>query len=186
MLPLGEGEKNEEKSLMSSVAEVVERLGYECVHVGMKTDSVRLRLQVLIDSMGGINVQDCETVSRAVNRLLDERDFTELSGRYYLEVSSPGLERPLFTPGQYGRFRGQEARIRLSSPVAGRKTLTGAIVEATEERVVLFVEDEEREIAVPFQWIKSGNLVYRGLEQEAPRGKKKGAKPPVEHRGREL
>ena len=53
MLPLGEGEKNEEKSLMSSVAEVVERLGYECVHVGVKTDSVRLRLQILIDSMGG-------------------------------------------------------------------------------------------------------------------------------------
>ena len=180
MLPLGEGEKNEEKSLMSSVAEVVERLGYECVHVGVKTDSVRLRLQVLIDSMGGINVQDCETVSRAVNRLLDERDFTELSGRYYLEVSSPGLERPLFTPEQYGRFRGKEARIRLSNPVEG------SIVEATEERVVVFVEEEEREVVVPFQWIKSGNLVYRGLEQEAPRGKRKGAKPPVEHRGREL
>ena len=58
---------------------------------------------------GGIAVSDCETVSRAVNRFLDENDIPELEGRYYLEVSSPGVERPLFTPEHYARFQRREA-----------------------------------------------------------------------------
>ena len=125
------------KTLAGAVAETVERLGYECVRVAMKTDSSQQRLQVLIDSLGGIGISDCERVSRAVNRLLDEKDFPGLEGRYYLEVSSPGVERPLFTPEHYGRFRGKEARVHLGEPVAGRRTLTGRIVSADEAFILI-------------------------------------------------
>ena len=161
------------ESLERPIRELVERLGYECVHVGVGTDSAQRRVRVLIDSLGGIAVSDCETVSRVVNRFLDENDIPELEGRYYLEVSSPGVERPLFTPEHYARFRGREARIRLSEPVEGRKSLTWEIVSADAAVVVLFVPDEEREIAVPFGSIKSGSLVFRGFEPQAPKNKRK-------------
>ena len=164
------------ESLERPIRELVERLGYECVHVGVGTDSAQRRVRVLIDSLGGIAVSDCETVSRAVNRFLDENDIPELEGRYYLEVSSPGVERPLFTPEHYARFRGREARIRLTEPMGGRKGLTGEILSADEDSVLLFVPDEEREIAVPFGNIRSGSLVFRGFEPQAPKKHKKGGR----------
>lgn len=170
------GAENRAEFLDRPIRELVERLGYECVHVGVGTDSSQQRVRVLIDSLGGITVADCETVSRAVNRFLDElseSDVPELAGRYYLEVSSPGVERPLFTPEHYGRFRGREARLRLIEPVEGRKSLTGEIVSADGDSVVLFAPDEEREISVLFENIKSGTLVFRGFEPQAPKKKEK-------------
>lgn len=189
MWPLDGGRtENRLEALDRSIRERVERLGYECVHISIGTDSAQRRVRVLIDSLGGITVADCETVSRAVNRFLDEldeNDMPELAGRYYLEVSSPGVERPLFTPEHYGRFRGREARLRLNEPVEGRKSLTGEIVSADAAAVVLFVPDEEREIAVPFGNIKSGSLVFRGFEPQAPKNKrKKGSGKPGSGAGR--
>ncbi len=175
----GGGTEHRVECLDRPIRELVERLGYECVHVGVGTDSAQQRVRVLIDSLGGITVADCETVSRAVNRFLDElneNDVPELGGRYYLEVSSPGVERPLFTPEHYGRFRGREARIRLNEPVEGRRSLTGEIVSADEASVVLFVAEEEREIAVAFGDIKSGSLVFRGFEPRPPERKRKGGR----------
>ena len=158
-------------ALFPAVAGAVERLGYECVHVGIKTDSGRPRLQVLIDSLGGINVADCERVSKALSRMLDEGNFwADQAGSYYLEVSSPGLERPLFTLPHYARFCGEEARLRLNEPIEGRKSLTGRITAAEGGRVTLYVEDEEREISVPIEGIRSGNLVFRGPAPKPPKG----------------
>ncbi|MBQ9565007.1 MAG: ribosome maturation factor RimP [Synergistaceae bacterium] len=170
------------ETMFRRITESVENLGYECVHVGMKTESSGIRLQVLIDSLGGINLEDCERVSRAVNRVLDEEDFQPgTEGSYALEVSSPGVERPLFTLAQYGRFCGREARIRLSEPVEGRKSLTGKILSAEEGRVVLYVEDEDRELSVPFDSIKAGNLVFR-FEPGTPKKKKATKKQHEEER----
>ena len=157
------------EEMSRKIAESVEKLGYECVHVGLKTDSPGsgLRLQVLIDSLGGINIEDCERVSRAVDRVLDEEDFSPAgtlqpgSGSYALEVSSPGVERPLFTIEQYARFAGREAHVRLSEPVEGRKSITGEIVSAGDGHLVLYAPDEEREITIPFEAVKAGNLVFR-------------------------
>ena len=166
--------------LFRAVTEAVERLGYECVHVSVKTDSARPRLQVLIDTLGGINVADCETVSKALNRILDEKDlWPDQGGGYYLEVSSPGLERPLFTLPQYARFCGKEARLRLNAPIDGRKSFTGEIVKAEGGCVTLYVEDEEREVSIPIGEIKNGSLVFRGLEPESSgkKAKGKGKKP---------
>ncbi|MBR1672785.1 MAG: ribosome maturation factor RimP [Fretibacterium sp.] len=163
--------------LTFAVTEVVERLGYECVHVGTKGGPGGLNLQVLIDSLGGIAVDDCEKVSQALNRMLDSEAFPVLEGRYYLEVSSPGLERPLFTPEQYGRFRGREARLRLNEPLEGRKSMTGTIEAVDEEGVTLYIAEEERKVFAPFRLIKGGNLVFRFDAQNPrkPRGGRTGS-----------
>lgn len=148
-------------NFLHSIEQIVTRLGYECVNVGIKNDFGKLRLQILIDTLGGINVDDCESVSKRVNKFLDESpEVPELDkGRYYLEVSSPGVERPLYKLVDYERFSGREARLRLSSPIEGRKTFTGKIISVEGENVKLLCEDGEKLIA--FGNIKGANLVYR-------------------------
>lgn len=152
---------NEKEKFLAQIKDIVARLGYECVHVGLKTDFGRMKIQVLIDSLGGINVDDCESVSKRINKFLDENpELPELDkGRYYLEVSSPGIERPLYSIEDYIRFQGKEARVRLSKLYEGRKTFTGIISFAGEGHVNLLCEGEEKNLL--FDDIKGGNLVYR-------------------------
>ena len=143
------------------IESIVESLGYECVHVSLRTDLGRVKLQILIDTLGGINAGDCENVSGHVSSFLDSaEEIPELEkGRYYLEVSSPGIERPLYKFEDYVRFQGKEARLRLSVPVEGRKTFTGKIQRAENDAVKILCDDGEKDI--PFSSIKGGNLVYR-------------------------
>lgn len=158
-------------NFLSHIEHIVTHLGYECVHVSIKSDFGKLRLQILIDTLGGINVEDCETVSKHVNKYLDESpDIPELDkGRYYLEVSSPGIERPLYKLEDYERFSGKEARLRLAKPLEGRKSFTGIILGLDGDNVKLLCENEEKHI--PFNSIKGGNLVYRFNDEH--KGRKK-------------
>ena len=149
------------------IGRIVEGMGYECVHVGMGSDSGSPVMRVFIDSLGGIDVSDCERVSKAVNRFLDARDDPELGGRYYLEVSSPGLERPLFEPKDYARFGGKQARIRTHQPLDGRKTFTGVIGPSDETSVTLMTDEGER--IVRFDEIARAKLVFEGLEAQKPK-----------------
>ena len=141
---------------------IITGLGYECVHAGIKTDFGRVRLQVLIDTLGGINAGDCELVSGHVNKFLDD-NANRLpildKGRYYLEVSSPGIERPLYKPADYERFQDKEARVRLNNLLDGRKTFTGIILSADENNLTMLVDGENK--TIPFELIKGGNLVFR-------------------------
>ena len=157
---------------MHSIEHIVTGLGFECVNVSIKSDFGKLRLQVLIDTLGGINVDDCETVSKRVNKFLDESpDIPELEkGRYYLEVSSPGVERPLYKLEDYVRFSGREARLRLSKPMEGRKTFTGEILGTDGGTVKLMCDEEEKQI--PFEDIRSANLVYR-FEDDSKHARKR-------------
>ena len=150
-----------DNNFLHHIEGIVAGLGYECVHVSIKSDFGKLRLQILIDTLGGINVDDCEAVSKRVNRFLDDsQDLPELDkGRYYLEVSSPGVERPLYKLEDYERFSGREARIRLAKPIEGRKTFTGELLGTDEGSVRLMCDGTER--LIPFEDIKGANLVYR-------------------------
>jgi ribosome maturation factor RimP len=162
------------EELSRAIEAIVTELGYECVNVALATEERRCVLRVMIDTLGGINVGDCEKVSKAVNRYLDAGDAKELSDRYYLEVSSPGLERPLFTPADYERFRGREARIKTHEPVEGRKTHLGFIQASDEASVTLTTEEGTRNI--PFGVVARAALVFRGLEPQKP--KKTGSAKP--------
>ena len=167
-----------------NIEQIITRLGYECVHVGIKTDFGRMKVQILIDTLGGINVEDCELVSGHVNKFLDDNsDMPELDkGRYYLEVSSPGLERPLYKLTDYVRFTGKEVRIRLSELLEGQKTFTGIIQGVENDSVILRCENEDEDRTIPFEIIKGGNLVYR-FENENESHKEHKRKKKTKKRG---
>ncbi len=164
------------EKFLKEIEEIVSRSGYECVHVGIRSDFGRMKVQILIDSLGGINVDDCEAVSKRVNKFLDENaEMPELDkGRYYLEVSSPGVERPLYTLNDYTRFQGREARVRLNGLLEGRKTFTGIINSVSENYLNLLCGTEEKQI--PFEIIKGGNLVYRFENENNSKHEKKNKK----------
>ena len=116
--------------------------------------------------------------ARRVSRFLDDCTDPELDkGRYYLEVSSPGLERPLFKLTDYERFTGRSARVRLSVPMEGRHTFSGVILGVNDGFVNLQCEDGNYSIA--FAHIKAANLVYRfddGNNNKDSRQRRKGRK----------
>ena len=162
---------NEE--FLKHVEDIVTGLGYECVHAGIRSEFGRLKLQVLIDTLGGINAGDCELVSGHINSYLDGlQEIPGLDkGRYYLEVSSPGIERPLYKLEDYARFQGREARVRLSKLIDGRKTFTGIIQSAAGNIVTIL--SESKECQLPYEAIRGGNLVFR-FDDEKSRKKRKG------------
>jgi ribosome maturation factor RimP len=160
------------EELSRAIEAIVTELGYECVNVASVTEEGRPVLRVMIDSLGGINVGDCEVVSKAVNRYLDGKDAQgagDWSDRYYLEVTSPGLERPLFTPGDYERFKGKEARIKTHTLIDQRKTHTGVI--ETSDGVSVTLKTEEGARRIPFDDVARATLIFRGLEPQEPKKK---------------
>jgi len=134
---------------------LVEDLGYEFVGLDFGSDPKNPALVIYIDSESGVMVEDCEKVSREVAALLDVED--PIPGHYNLEVSSPGLDRPLFTPEQYQRFAGEEARFSLFAPVEGRRKFKGTILGVEDGRVKLLMDGSE--VALELSDIAKARLV---------------------------
>jgi ribosome maturation factor RimP len=126
-----------------------------------------------------VGIEDCESVSREVSAVLDVED--PISGHYTLEVSSPGVDRPLFTPAQFARFIGEEAKVVLKLPQDGRRRLQGRIVAVEGETIGFELETkpEPLRLAVEFDNIEKARLVpdwaALGLAPEKP-GKKPAGK----------
>jgi ribosome maturation factor RimP len=120
---------------------LVEELGYELVGLEQSSNPKNPALVVYIDRPEGIAIEDCERVSREVAALLDVED--PISGHYNLEVSSPGLDRPLFTADHYRQFVGEEARVTMYAPVDGRRKFRGEILGCDDESVRLRQDGEE-------------------------------------------
>jgi len=140
---------------------LVEELEYEFVGLEYSSNPKNAVLRIYIDSENGIDLDDCSRVSREVAALLDVED--PISGHYNLEVSSPGLDRPLFTPAQYEQFAGEQVKITLFAPEDGRRKFTGRIRGVDGEQVQLEVDGAE--IALNFGNIAKAKLVpdYDGL-----------------------
>ena len=133
----------------------VTALGYELVGIEYLSQGRRSLLRIYIDHPDGINVHDCERVSHQVSGVLDVEDV--IHGQYTLEVSSPGLDRPLFTREQFQRFIGSEVSLRLSVAHSGRKKFKGILRGIDESNVLIQMEGEE--ISLPFSAIEKANLV---------------------------
>jgi len=119
------GMRNEE--LTELLAPIVADLGLECLGVEYSPSHGNGLVRVYIEAADrAVTVDDCEAVSRQVSATLDVHDPVE--GRYTLEVSSPGLDRPLYTPAQFGRFIGGEAKIEVNLPLNGRRRFQGPIL----------------------------------------------------------
>jgi ribosome maturation factor RimP len=135
------------------VRPAVESAGLELVEVGFHQDQgpqVRRVLRVTIDREGGVDLDTIATVSERVSRRLDLEGF-EPGWPYSLEVSSPGVERPLREPHEFARRLGERVRVRTARPVEGSRTLRGTIVEAGGDAVRLATDEGER--VVPFEEI---------------------------------
>ena len=132
----------------------VEDLGYELVWIEMANQDKNKILRIYIDAPGGIQIDDCETVSRQLSALLDVED--PMNTEYFLEVSSPGLDRPLVKPDHFRQFLGDQARIIMHTHVLGRRKFTGEMVEADDKAVVVEMDGESFEL--PYKDMDSARL----------------------------
>lgn len=133
------------RRLDDMVEAVVAHLGYELVAIERLTQGRDTVLRIYIDNLDeetGITVDDCERVSRQLGALFDVEE--PVTGRYSLEVSSPGLDRLLTKAAHYTRFLGQRARIQLLRPHDGRRQFVGRILAVADGRVSLEADDGQR------------------------------------------
>ena len=145
-----------DKALEQLLSPAIMGLGYELVGIERLSQGKRgLLLRIYIDSEDGITLDDCERVSHQVSGILDVED--PIPGHYILEVSSPGLDRPLFTLEQYQRFIGKKATIRLHRPLDTRRVFTGILQQIQEQNIIIVVEG--REYSLPYQQIEKARIV---------------------------
>jgi ribosome maturation factor RimP len=135
----------------------VSAMGFELVDVEMAGSHHHPTLRVYIDSPRGVNVDDCARVSRQLSALLDVED--PLPGQYTLEVSSPGLDRPLVKPEDFRRFVGETVKVKMQQPVLGRRNFSGRLVEVAADHVVVEVDKEIFNLA--FDDMERARLVPR-------------------------
>ena len=144
---LKEGEDMSKKEIYEQKAEalvspIVEKYGFELVDVEYVKEGGSFYLRAYIDKPGGITVDDCETVSREFSDKLDEADFIEEA--YIMEVSSPGLGRPLKKEKDFKRSIGKEVEIRTYRPIDREKEFYGVLKAYDENSVTIDCEEEER------------------------------------------
>jgi len=142
------------------VAPVVESLGYELVGVEYIMQGRNSLLRVYIDAEAGITLDDCSKVSHQLSGVLDVEDV--IRSQYQLEISSPGLDRPLFTLEHFARFTGHKVRMRLRTPLQGRRKVRGVIDSVGDDSVTLTQVDDEplaEALQIPFAAIDKANLV---------------------------
>jgi len=149
------GNMGKNERLNELLGPLVEDLGYEFVGLEYHSHPKQAVLRVYIDREGGVDLEDCEYVSREVAAMLDVED--PIAGHYNLEISSPGLDRPLFTLEQFRRFTGAEAQVSLFAPQGGRRKFKGRIL-ATDDGMVR-MEVDGAEIALKFENIAKARLV---------------------------
>jgi len=129
---------------------LVQTEGMEVWGAELRTEGGRWILRLLVDREGGVTLDDLTRVSRQLNDLLDVHDV--VPWRYTLEVSSPGVSRPLMRPDHYGRYLGKRVKVRTSAALGGRRVFCGPLLEVGEEEIT--VSDGGREtVRIPFSLI---------------------------------
>ncbi len=107
--------------------------GVELVHIDISGTKRDMVLRIFIDKQGGVTLDDCSRVSRGVEDVLDSEDF--IPSRYVLEVSSPGIERQLYSLSDFVKFTGHLAKVKLKTEIDGQRTLVGSIEKVDGERI---------------------------------------------------
>jgi ribosome maturation factor RimP len=147
----------------SSILERIEKIarsaaadsGVELVHVelaGIKRDQV---IRIYIDKTGGVTIEDCTSVSHAVETVLDVEDF--IPGKYVLEVSSPGIERQLYSLADFVKFAGQLAKVKTKADIDGQRTFVGPITTVEGDEIT--IGDRTRgTVTFPYGNVDKANL----------------------------
>jgi ribosome maturation factor RimP len=168
------GKTAEDRSLLDLLDPVAEAAGYEIVRLRMMGGEARRTLQIMAEDRNGeMVVEDCAKLSRALSEILDAAD--PISGDYVLEVSSPGVDRPLTRLKDFEAYDGLEARIELDRLAENRKRFKGVLAGVEDGNVMIDLEGEEDTILIPFGWIVDAKLTLtdqlmkRGAEERAAR-----------------
>jgi len=169
---------SEDRKLLEIFDPIAEAQGLDIVRVrlmGSNKPGGARRLQIMAERKvdGDINVNQCARLSRAVSAYMDEHD--PISGEYILEVSSPGIDRPLTRLKDFETYEGLEARLELDRLAEGRKRFRGRLAGIEDDHVAIDLDGEDETAMIPFAWIIDAKLVLtddlmkRGAEQRANR-----------------
>ena len=142
-----------EEKVEELVKEKIENIGYSLYDVEYAKEGPNYYLRIYIDKPDGIDLNDCEKVNDEINDLLDQADY--IKDQYFLEVSSPGLNRTLFTEEHYKRFIGREVMVKFTKSVDGKKNIKGILKEVNEDSIVV---EADQLINIPKDKIKSVNI----------------------------
>jgi ribosome maturation factor RimP len=169
------GKTAEDRGLLELLDPVAEAAGYAIVRLRLMGGELQRRLQVMAErpSDGDMNVEDCARLSRALSEVLDPAD--PIAGEYTLEVSSPGVDRPLTRLADFTVYEGYEARLELDRLAEGRKRFRGVLAGVEGDNVAIDLDGEEETALVPFAWVVEAKLVLsdklmqRGADARAAR-----------------
>jgi ribosome maturation factor RimP len=148
-----------DRRLAGIVGPVIEGLGFELVRIRLMSGRTRI-LQIMADRPdGGIEVDDCATISTAVSAVLDVEDPIEEN--YVLEVSSPGIDRPLTRLKDFDMWEGYEARIETTELIDGRRRFKGVLAGTEGDEVLIELEEggETVTIGLKFDWLSDAKLI---------------------------
>lgn len=134
-----------ERKLTDMLNPAVEAVGFELVGVEFVRAGKHSTLRVYIDSPNGVDVDDCADVSHQVSAILDVED--PISTEYNLEISSPGMDRPLFKAAHYAEQIGQQINVKLQMPQDGRRNFKGELIESKHDSFVITVDKQQFELA---------------------------------------
>lgn len=168
------GKTAEDLRLLELLDPVAEAAGYDIVRLRLMGGDHRRTLQVMAERPDGtMLVEDCTTLSRALSEVLDAAD--PIRGEYALEVSSPGIDRPLTRLADFDTYEGYEARIELDRLAENRKRFKGRLAGVEGDQVAIDLEGEDETALIPFAWISDARLVItdelmkRGADARAAR-----------------
>jgi ribosome maturation factor RimP len=153
-------------SQLTALAEpIVKSSGFDLVLLSFEREKSGLVLRLLIEKSGcdplvdsGVDLKSCSAISRQFGELLEAGDL--IDKQYTLEVSSPGIERPLTCPQDFVRFSGRKVKIRTRAPIDGKKRFTGILEKADETIVRVKLDPGSKTVDIPMELITRANLVY--------------------------
>lgn len=143
--------------LHEQLVTLISSMGYELVGCETVPQGRQMIFRIYIDSPKGISVDDCSKVSYQVSAMMDVAD--PFQSKYSLEVSSPGIDRPLFEIEHFQRFVGKQVKLKLYTPVNQRRQFKGVLQRVEDENIYLFVADLEQEIKLSFSNIEKASLI---------------------------
>lgn len=153
------GKTAEDLRLLELLDPVSEAAGYAIVRLRLMGGEHQRRLQIMAErpADGEMNVEDCARLSRAISEIMDAAD--PITGEYVLEVSSPGVDRPLTRLADFAAYEGYEARLELDRLAEGRKRFKGVLAGVESDAVAIDLEGEAETALIPFAWITEAKLV---------------------------
>ena len=156
LIPFGSGDLDPTKRVETIITPTLQGMGFDLVRVSV-SGAQRRTLQIMAEQLdhSTMTVEDCAAISRSISALLDLEDPSK--GRYTLEVSSPGLDRPLTRPKDYTRFTGLEAKIEVRHSIKGQRRFRGRIAGLADDLVQLDTEDTR--VAIPYKDIERAKLI---------------------------